>query len=236
DFTEREIKTTVKSAYKNKSNHGTKAFEDHQTKERVEKLVRAGKKKSDIVKSIPEAKDHIDKIKDELDVDEYWYFDDKNKIRLHPHKYKFWLEQNNFFKYYPSSTSNTFTFIKREQNLLEETNEKRIKDYVLKDILNRPNIGYIPYDFMAANTGYFKPDFISMIDAIDVEIMEDTKKKCYLYYRNCVVEVTKNSVKEIDYIDLPGHVWKRQIIDRDFKKYDHHKAEFRTFIWKISGE
>lgn len=236
DFTTSEINTIVKSAYKNQANHGTKAFEDHETREKVEKLVRSGKKKTEITKSIPEAKEHIEKIKDSLDVDEYWYYDDKNKIRLQPHKYKFWLEQNNFFKYYPSEKSNTYTFIKREQNLLEETNDKRIKDFVLKDIMQRPNVGYTPYDFMAANTGYFKPEFLSMIDAIDVEIMEDTREKCYLYYKNCVVEVSKNSIKEIDYIDLPGHVWKRQIINRDFKKFDHHDAEFRTFVWKISGE
>jgi len=236
DFTEQEIKTTLKSAYKKVSSFGTKAFEDNETKEKIEKLVRAGKKKSEITKEIPEAKEHIEKIKDNLDVDEYWYFDDKNKIRLKPHKYKFWLQQNNFFKYYPSEKSSTYTFIKRDQNLLEETNDKRIKDYVLTDIMNRPNIGYTPYDFMASNTGYFKPEFLSMIDAIDVDIMEDTKEKSYLYYKNCVVEVSKNEIKEIDYIDLPGHVWKRQIIDRDFKRYDHHKAEFRTFIWKIAGE
>ena len=236
DFNEREIKTIVKSAYNNVANFGTKAFEDNDTKEKIEKLVRAGKKKSEISKLIPESKEHIEKIKDNLDVDEYWYYDDKNKIRLQPHKYKFWLQQNNFFKYYPSEKSSTYTFIKREQNLLEETNDKRIKDYVLSDIMERPNIGYTPYDFMASNTGYFKSDFLSMIDAIDVEIMEDTKEKSYLYYKNCVVEVSKNEIKEIDYIDLPGHVWKRQIIDRDFKRNDHHNAEFRTFVWKIAGE
>lgn len=236
DFTKREIQTTIKSAYKNVANHGTKAFEDKDTRDKVEKLVRAGKNKTDIKKAIPEAADHIETIKENLDVDEYWYYDDKNKIRLQPHKYKFWLEQNNFFKYYPSQTSSTYTFISRERNLLEETNEKHIKDFVLQDIMQRENVGFTPYDFMASNTQYFKPEFLSMIDAINVEILEDTKKKCYLYYKNCVVEVTKNGIKEIDYLDIDGHVWKRQIINRDFEQYDHHNAIFRTFVWKIAGE
>lgn len=233
---QKEILLIVKSAYKKTTQFGTKFFEDKDTIEKVEKLVRSGKKKTDIAKCIPDSKEFIENIKDNLDIDEYWYFDDKNKIRLQPHKYKFWLQQNNFFKFFPSQKSSTYSFIKRDRNLLEETDEKRIKDYVLTDIMERPNVGYTPYDFMAMNTAYFKSEFLSMIDSIDVEIMEDTKDKCYLYFKNCVVEVTKNSIKEIDYIDIDGYVWKRQIINRDFINFDHHKSEFRTFIWKIAGE
>jgi len=79
-------------------------------------------------------------------------------------------------------------------------------------------------------------DFLSMLSTTDINIKEDTKDICYLYYKNCVVEITKNSIKEIDYIDIDGYVWKRQIIDRNFVKHDHHKAVFRKFLWLISGQ
>lgn len=238
DFPQSEIKTLINSAYKKNHQFGTKFFEDETTKEQVEKLIRAGKSQKDIVNSFPdnEIEDYIETVKDNLDIDEYWYFDDKNKIKMHIHKYKFWLEQNNFFKYYPSETSNTFSFIKKEQNLLEESNEKRIKDYVLNDILERPKVGFTPYNFMASNTRYFQSDFLSLLDTAEVKIKEDSKEKCYLYFKNCVVEITKNGTRQIDYLDIDGYVWKRQIIDREYKKYDHHKAEFRTFIWRISGQ
>src|SRR5690606_34159818 len=103
-------------------------------------------------------------------------------------------------------------------------------------ILNKPNIGYGPYDFMAGNSGYFRYDFLSLLDTTDVELKEDTKNLCYLYYKNCVLEVSKDSVREIDYIDINGYVWKRQIIDREFKKFDHHDSVYRKFIWLISGK
>lgn len=231
---EQEILSVVKSSYKKSHPPGTKHFEDVATREKIEKLVRSGVSKKDIENSFKGV--DISKIKQNIDIDEFWYYNDKNKIVLSTHKYKFWLEQNNFFKYYPSETSNTFTFIKKEQNLLEETNDKRIKDYVLNDILQRSNIGYAPYDFMASNTGYFKSDFLSMLSTTDVNIKKDTKDICYLYYKNCVVEITANNVKEIEYIDVDGYIWKRQIIDRDFIKSDHHDAVFRTFLWLISGK
>jgi len=231
-FNSSEIQSLVRSAYK-KTGAG-KFFEDTEKKEKVQKVVRSGKSKKEIEKLFPDV--DIDLIKETLDIDEFWYYSDKGKVCLSTHKFKFWLEQNNFFKYYPSESSNTFTFIKKEQNLLEETNDKRIKDYVLSNILNRSNIGYGPYDYMASNSGYFKPDFLSMLDTTKVKIKEDTATECYLYYKNCVVKITKDSVDTYDYIDVDGYIWKRQIIDRDFKLLDHHDAEFRKFIWLISGQ
>ena len=231
---EKEILSIVKSSYKKSTPPGTKHFEDNDTRQKIEKLIRAGKPKKEIEAKFKDV--DISNIKENLDIDEFWYYNEKNKIILSTHKFKFWLEQNNFFKYYPSENSSTFTFIKKDQNLLEETNDKRIKDYVLSNILDRPNIGYAPYDFMAGNTSYFKSDFLSMLSTTDINIKEDTKDICYLYYKNCVVEITKNSIKEIDYIDIDGYVWKRQIIDRNFTKHDHHNAVFRKFLWLISGQ
>lgn len=231
---ENEIGKIIISAYKNNHTFNTKAFEDYVKKDKVEKAIRSGKSKKELNEIYKDV--DIDLLKESIDVDEFWSYNDKGKISLSTHKFKFWLEQNNFFKFYPSGNSSTFTFIKKEQNLLEETSDKRIKDYVLNDILSRENIGYGPYDFMAQNTSYFKSEFLSMLDTTNVKIKEDTVSECFLYYNNCVVEVTKKEVKKIDYLDIDGFVWKRQIIDRNFKNEDHHTAVFRKFLWLISGK
>lgn len=241
DFPRKEIETIVNSAYKKTENHGSKFFEDEEVKQEIEKQIRSGKQNKDIVRSLKEldkdeVEQYISNTRDNLSLDSFWFYDENNKLRLSIHKFKFWLEQNSFFKYFPSETSSTYSFIKKDQNLLEETNEKRIKDYTLNYILNKPNIGFGPYDFMAGNNSYFRPDFLNMIDTANVCLKEDDKETCYIYYRNCVLEITANEIKEIDYIDIDGFVWKRQIIDRDFKRADHHDAVFRKFIWLISGK
>lgn len=233
-FNTSEIDGIIKSAYKKTNQFATKHFEDNQKKEQIEKLIRSGKTKKEVQEKFIDV--DISLLKDNIDIDEFWYYNDKGKILLSTHKFKFWLEQNNFFKYYPSETSNTFTFIKKEQNLLEETNNKRIKDYVLNNILDRDNIGYGPYDFMASNTGYFTIDFLSMLSTTEINIKEDDANTCYLYYKNCVVKITKDKIEKIDYIDVDGFIWKRQIINRDYNEFDHHKSEFRKFIWLISGK
>ena len=37
-------------------------------------------------------------------IKDFWDYDENSKISLSPHKYKYWLEQNNFFKYFPADT------------------------------------------------------------------------------------------------------------------------------------
>lgn len=233
-FNRSEIDSLVRSAYKKTENFGIRAFEDTAKREQVEKLIRSGRGKKDVQHKFPDV--DVDLLRENIDIDEFWYYNDKGKVLLSTHKFKFWLEQNNFFKYYPSEKSSTFTFIKKDQNLLEETDSKRIKDYVLNNILGRDNIGYAPYDYMASNTSFFKDDFLSMLSTTEVNIKEDDAKTCYLYYQNCVVKVRKDSIETIDYLDIDGYVWKRQIIDRNYKQSDHHDAVFRKFIWLISGK
>lgn len=241
DFPESEIRNTINSAYKNTGNFGSKFFEDKDSQQKIEKQIRNGKKAKEISRLFPDLDNEdvekfISSVKDSLNISEWWHYDDNNKIKLSIHTFKFWLEQNNFFKFFPSKESDTYIFIKREQNLLEETGEKRIKDFTLEYILNKPSVGFQPYDFMAANNHYFRPDFLSMISTANVNIKEDDKDTCYLYYKNCVLEITKDKVKEIDYIDLDGSVWKNQVINREYKKFDHHDAVYRKFIWLISGQ
>ena len=103
DFPEREILRTIKSAYRNTQNFGTKFFEDSETQKKIEKLIRNGKKEKDIATAFPaidkkEVKKSIEAIKDNLAITDFWEYDQNGRIRLSPHKYKFWLQQHNFFQ------------------------------------------------------------------------------------------------------------------------------------------
>ena len=240
DFTAKEIDTIIKSAYKKTANFGTKFFEDKEVTSKIEKQIRSGKSKKEVIDfhnnfHKKEIENAIEKIKDNLNIEEFWYYNDKGKIGLEPHKFKFWLQQNNYFKFFPEN-QNTFTFINISENLVDETNEKRIKDFVLEKLLSMQEIGFAPYDYMASNPKFFQQDYLSFLETSNIEIMEDTQEDCYLYFKNCAVKITENLVEKIDYVDINGVVWKKQIIDRDFEEVDHHKSEYRKFMWLICGK
>lgn len=237
---DKEIKQLIISAYKNTADFKTRFFEDKETKQKIEKQVKAGINSKEILKQYPnvapaEIENCINEIKDNILEDNFWTFDKNGKCIVSAHQYKFWLEKNNFFKYFPTN-SNTFTFIQKFQGLVEETNEKRIKDYVLSELLLRSDIGFAPYDMMANTTKYFGADFLSCLKSTEIELKEDTADTCYLYFKNKVVKVNKTSIEEIEYLNIDGYVWRKQVIDRDFISADHHDSVFRKFIWLISGQ
>jgi len=73
-----------------------------------------------------------------------------------------------------------------------------------------------------------------MLATIDILFIEDDKDTSYLYYRNCAVQVTKDEVKSIDYLDLGGYVWKDHVIDRNFNMCEvTDRCDYKKFIRNI---
>lgn len=166
----------------------------------------------------------------------YLYYDTNSKIKLDPARYRFWLEERHFAKYFPVD-SRTYTFIKIDGKLIEETNEKRIKEFVLDhEFKNSVGGDYSYFNYVACHKTAFTADFLSMIESSEVEFLQDTADVCYLYYLNCVVAVTKDGAVTVQYKDMTSYVWKNQVIQRDYVPCDHHESEFRTFLWHVSNK
>jgi len=240
DFTAREIQTIIKSAYMRSASFGTKFFEDNHTKEKIEKLVRSGKDTKNIKKEFPELnqtelENAVENVKENISVTDFWQYSDKGNITILHHKFKYFLQERNFFKFYPSGT-NAFIFIEIFENLLQETNKDIIKDYVLKYLEFKEDIGMKPFNYMAEKTKYFSYDYLSFLETKEVKLLEDTIDHCYLYFRNKIVCISKNNIIEIDYIDSEGYVWKNQIIDRDYIKSSPKDSVFSKFLYLVSNK
>jgi len=153
---------------------------------------------------------------------------------LSPHKYKFFLEQNQFCKFFPEGSS-AYLFVRINSNLLEDTAAAYMKDFVLSYLLERSDIGFAPYDFMANQTRLFKDDYLSMLETAEVKLKKDTEDTCYLYFQNCAVQVGRDTVTTIDYLDLDGFVWKKHVIDREFKGVGSDGGMFEKFLRLAAG-
>ena len=237
---DREIQGVIDSAYRNSANHGTKFFDDVQTKSKIERMVKSGKTIKEIKGDLKDFKDEeieaaTRTIQQNISDEEFWEIDDKGRIQLLHHKYKSYLEKNNFAKYYPTISDN-FIFIRKEGNKIEEVSSSYIKDFVLEYVGDYEKHGYEPFNYMAGATKYFKDDYLSFLEPIELKIQEDTIDSCYLYFQNCALKVTKNTVTQIDYMDLDGYVWKKHVINRDYKQMPYLNCDYQRFINKVAGD
>jgi hypothetical protein len=237
DFSESRLMTTLNSGYKKTENFGSKFFEDYTTKNKIEKDLKAGKGLSEIkrkYKGVGNIEAAISDIADTVTTDEFWKFDKSGKCHLIHHKFKSYLESNQIFKYYHNDSG--FFFVKIFENQVSIITAEQIKDFVLSDVYGREGIGMMPYEMMAGSTKYFKEDYLTFLDSIELTLKQDTKDACYLYYKNCALEITKDAIKEITYVDLEGYVWQNHIIDRDYLQNGNCEGMYHKFINLIAGE
>ncbi len=240
DFTTKEIATTINSAYSNTANFGSKYYEDEERISQIKSKLLRGVSKKEIRLQLQESmldEDTIDavmsRIEDENNKQTFWTKNEKGAIRIEHILFKHFLEDSGFYKYCPEGGKN-YVFVKVTNNLIDHASEKEIKDFVLNHLLELDDISV--YNYFADNTRFFKEEFLSMLSTIDIYFIEDTKDSAYLYYRNCAVKITEDTLTPIDYLDLGGYVWKDHVIDRNFYVCNvTDRCDYRKFIRNICG-
>ena len=238
DFTEREVKQAVQSAYSDVAAFNTKYFEDSDEikniKTKLSKGVSREEIKKDLQKRIPEetAEVVLDEIKEGISV--FWSVKETKtgkKITVNNFDFKTFLEANGFFKYY-AEKSEVPIFVRVISNIVSNSSVEKIKDFVLNYIEDLKL--YDVWDHLSGSLSYFRDSYLMMLDSIDLKMLEDTKNNSYLYFDNGVVDVTGKDVNLIDYIDVGGYIWQNQIINRNFDKSENIDNDFKDLVCKVS--
>ena len=240
EFTLKEIALTIDSAYKHTANFGTKYYEDEERVNQIKAKLLRGVSKKEIRFQLQDShldSDTIDavlnKVEEENAKQTFWEKNDRGVLKLIHIQFKQFLEDNGFYKYCPEGGKN-YIFVKVTNNLIDHTSEKEIKDFVLTHLFELDDIAV--YNFFADNTRFFKEEFLSMLSTIEIYFIGDTKDASYLYYKNCAVKISKDTILTIDYMDLGGYVWKDHVIDRNFNICNvTGNCDFKKFVANING-
>tara|TARA_R100000935_G_scaffold29558_1_gene49898 strand:- start:8462 stop:10873 length:2412 start_codon:yes stop_codon:yes gene_type:complete len=239
DFPSSEVDRTIKSAYAQQQNFGTKFYEDEEKVNMIKHKLLSGVTKKEIRSQLVDdnievsvIENVINKLEEEHSNNIFWTKNEKGVIKIVHILFKNFLEDNGFYKFNPEGSKN-YVFVRVTNNLIDHTSEKEIKDYILNYLLEIDD--YTIYNYFAEHTRYFREEFLTLLSSINVFFIEDTKETAYLYYRNCAVSIKYNQIETIDYIDLGGYVWKDHVINRDFDLCDVGTCDYKTFISHICG-
>jgi hypothetical protein len=230
----KEIPTLLESAYRNTAIHNTKFYEDIDKTVAIKNDIKVGvplQKIVEVYKDVPS--DVIEHINSEENPNNFWTKSSKGKIDLVPHLLRDYLSNNGFYKYYPDGSKN-FVFIRIQDNVIRDSSEEIIKDFIL-DYLEGINDMSV-YNYFAMNTKFFTETFLNFLPKIDARFMTDDSENAYLYYNNCAVKVTRRGIERIEYKDLKGLVWEDQKIKRNFTESAFDDCEYKRFITNISGD
>jgi len=229
EFSEQEAKTTIKSAYK-KRNFDTKYFENYEKINSIKVDLKRGKK--EVIEKYGITESTFDEIKEVAEHDDFWCYTDKNKLKIDNLKYKLFLERNGFKKYFQSDAQKA-SWIYVSSNKVVETSAEKIKDFVLNYLLERNE--WDVWNYCASFQNIFSETYLSMIESVELLMLQDSKFKSYIAFENGILEVTKDTTRLVDFIDVDGYVWKSQIIPRDYVHLEQFENEYATFIKNISN-
>jgi len=237
-FTQSEIKTTIDSAYRNVMAHGTKYYEDDARMSKIRQKINRGESADSIKESVADVDESVVKavvsdLEKDSSIKRFWLKSERGAISIVHYLFKEFLQHRGFYKFAPHN-SQKYMFVKVTNNLIERASEEEIKDFVLGYLEEFDDLSI--YNFFADKTRYFKEDFLSLLDTVDVHFVEDDKEFSFIYFRNCALKVAKDDITMVDYVDLDGYVWKDQVIDRDFEFCDMTDCDFKKFVSNISGD
>lgn len=230
DFPESEAITAIRSAYR-KRTANSKFFEDYTKLERIKSDLKMGKKA--VVDKYSISEGTYDEIKEESDHSVFWSIDEKGKVLINSLKYKTFLERNGFKKYYPCDAQHS-NLVYVFENRVIDTSKERIKDFVLDYLLTRGEIEV--WNYCVKYHNLFSEEFLIMLDTIELMMLKDTKDKSFIAYKNGVLVVTKDTAELVEYIEVGGYVWERQIINRDFVKLDNNDNDYKKFVFNIANQ
>jgi len=230
---EGELESIIKSAYSKKSEFDSLTLIDDSKIHRAREILKKGTQKAK--KELRKDGLSDDEIEDVIDFDfeddflVFWDTDKNGNISLNDYKFKLFLENRGFYKV--QLNDKEFTFVKVYNNIINEVNETNIKDFVLNHVVE---IDMKIYNFFAKSTTKFSENYLNQLSTKELTMIRDSHSVSYLFFRNAVVEVKESEVSFIDYINIGGFVWQKNIIPHDFEITDR-PSDFEKFILNISN-
>lgn len=229
-----ELEGLIKNGYKNTAEFDTMILvDDNKIREANEILKKGVQKAKREFRKEGLTDGDIEEIIDfdfEDDFLIFWDTDKNGKLSLNDYKFKLFLENRGFYKV--QLNEREFTFVKVYNNVINEVNEVHIKDFVLNHVVE---IDMNVYNFFARSTTKFNETYLNQLDTKELTMIRDTPTISYLFFKNKVVEVKENSISFIDYINIGGFVWQKNIVQHDFET-STLASDFETFVNNISNK
>ena len=153
------------------------------------------------------------------------------------------LEQQGFFIY---KVNKGYQFVRVIKNTVEVVDPVNISVYVTDFLRARGEI-YAFRKILGGNKAYMAVDKYMGLSSVNILTKKDTATECFLYFKNCMVSITKDTITANEYRGEGFHIWKdvinkndfvlkeREYINQEyFSRPDTWECEFARFIYYAS--
>ncbi len=165
----------------------------------------------------------------------FWYRENE-RMKISRIRFKKFLESEGFCKY---KIESNHLFVRIENNIVEEIDSIDVKEFVMNFLdqtateeLEGTNRNEIIDALIKSNNQLFTQQFLEFLITKNIEFNKDTYSKGYFYFQNGFIEVSKADIEFYSYKKLNKHIWKKQIINRNYIE-GKRRSVFEDLIFNI---
>lgn len=108
-----------------------------------------------------------------------------------------------------------FQFIRVQQNVVKQVNEQNMKDFVFDWMEEKQVPEKVVEAFIRGSKNYFNTNTLDRVPLKELKFKRDTREEAFFYYQDCFVCVTAEGVEAMDYDMLDAPIWSSQQLDRN---------------------
>jgi len=165
----------------------------------------------------------------------FWHRENE-RLKISRIRFKKFLESEGFCKY---KIESNHLFVRVENNIVEEIDGVDVKEFVMNYLERMATEEFegtsrneiIDALIKSANQ-LFTQQFLEFLITRNIEFNKDSFEKGYFYFKNGFVEVSRSEIEFHNYKNLNKHIWKKQIIDRNFIE-SSKRSVFEDFLFNV---
>lgn len=165
----------------------------------------------------------------------FWELNDKGKIIINRTLFILFLQSKGIYQYKVNDLGETILIIIRD-NIVDRINEIGISQIIKSHLEPHP---YVYETFLRGAGSYLSEVLINFLEIKEITWNKDAQDTSWVYYSNTAVLCSKDNPRCVPYSQIPGYIWKSQILHRQFSYIDdtseYESSTFPLFIKAISG-
>ncbi|MBU2493193.1 MAG: PriCT-2 domain-containing protein [Bacteroidetes bacterium] len=161
---------------------------------------------------------------------------ENERLKISRIRFKKFLESEGFCKY---KIETNHLFVRIENNIVEEIDGIDVKEFVMNYLermateeFEGTNRNEIIDTLIKSANQLFTQQFLEFLITRNIEFNKDSFDKGYFYFKNGFAEISRNSIEFYNYKKLNKHIWKKQIIGRNFIE-SGKRSVFEDFLFNV---
>jgi hypothetical protein len=139
---------------------------------------------------------------------------------MDPESLHSFLTERGYYSYCPPDVDTTI-LVNVEKRKVRPVNRNEIREFCWRYIENEYKFDsveerkQVKIEFIR-NNSLFSNNNLNLLPKIEIKEIQDTKDMSFLFFNNCILEITSSSITVKKYDEFDGHVFCSDIIDHDF--------------------